>query len=196
MQKPVTTKPEVRKTARLKRQRLCRELDNVGVAIAQHFVDTYGAMSINCVAGYWPHGSEADCRPILELLERRGGTCALPVVVAKDRPLVFRQWHDGDLVALNKFGIPEPVESAQQVSPDAVLVPLLAFDAKGRRLGRGGGFYDRTLKKLRAEGDIMVIGIGFAGQQVAELVSEPHDERLDAVVTETGAITFRHNLRI
>ncbi len=196
MKKTDTAKPEARGTARHTRQQLYNKQGDIGVAIAQHFERQFGETLVGSAAGYWPHGSEANCLPTLGLLDRLGWDCALPVVDAKNYSLAFRRWTDGDLVSPNEFGIPEPMEDAKLVFPDMVLVPLLAFDLTGHRLGTGGGFYDRTLEQLRSKGNIMAIGIGYAGQQVAEWVPEPHDERLDAMVTETGVMTFSQDLEI
>jgi 5-formyltetrahydrofolate cyclo-ligase len=83
-----------------------------------------------------------------------------------------------------------PVPSAPQSHPDLVIAPLLGFDRKGRRLGQGGGTYDRTLANLRAFGRVFVLGLAYSGQEVDEVPAEPHDQRLDAVLTETAYLEF------
>jgi 5-formyltetrahydrofolate cyclo-ligase len=114
----------------------------------------------------------------------------LPRINAKGAALSFREWREGDALVDNHHGIAEPRADAETVTPDVVFVPLLAFDARGHRLGYGGGYYDRTLDALRAKGKILAIGVAYAGQEVAEILSEPHDHALDAVIAETGLRKF------
>ena len=112
---------------------------------------------------------------------------AFPRVAAKDQPLDFHRVPDDGVLAPGAFGIHEPLPTWPRVAPDVLLVPLLAFDTSGHRLGYGGGFYDRTLEKL----DIPAIGIAYAGQEVASLPAEVHDRRLDMILTEQGLRQFR-----
>src|ERR1051326_4678054 len=116
------------------------------------------------VAGYIPHREEADPRMLMDALARAGMTLALPCIVARHAPLLFRRWSPGNPLVANTLGILEPMESAPIV-PDVVLVPLLAFDSAGHRLGYGGGYYDRTLDQLRRDRDILAVGVAFAGQE-------------------------------
>ena len=115
----------------------------------------------------------------------------LPVVAAPDAPLVFRRWLPDDPLVTGSFGISEPTAAAQEVPPRAVLVPMLAFDHQGHRLGYGGGYYDRTLKALRAAsegaGGIVAIGVAFAGQLRDKLPVANDDQPLDWILTEVGA---------
>lgn len=141
------------------------------------------------VSAYWPMGSEADIYPIAEFLHARGFGLALPVVTGKGRPLTFRAWTPGHELAYGVWNIPVPPETAPAVTPQALLVPLLAFDESGYRLGYGGGFYDRTLHGLRAEGRPLAIGMGYACQKLDSVPHTDWDERLDIVVTETA--TYR-----
>jgi 5-formyltetrahydrofolate cyclo-ligase len=145
----------------------------------------------NIIAGYMPIGSEIDCLPLLNRLTATGVPVGLPAVAAPDAPLVFRRWLPDDPLVMGSFGISEPTEAAQQVTPQVVLVPMLAFDRQGHRLGYGGGYYDRTLKALRAAsnggGDIVAIGVAFAGQ-LRDKVPVTHDDQpLDWILTEVGA---------
>ncbi len=139
------------------------------------------------VSFYWPMGDEADPRTLVNALAARGRTLALPVVGAKRSPLHFRMWREGDPLIVHAFGMHEPGERARAVTPDVLLVPLLAFDARGTRLGYGGGFYDRTLHALKAK---RAIGVAYAGQEVETLPCQPHDHPLDAVITEKGVRHF------
>jgi 5-formyltetrahydrofolate cyclo-ligase len=115
---------------------------------------------------------------------------ALPSVSGRGAPLVFRRWSPGDATLIDMFGLTEPLAGAEIVTPSLLLVPLLAFDAAGTRLGYGGGYYDRTLAMLRGAGKIAAIGIAYAGQEVGELPRHEYDEPLDAVLTEKGLRNF------
>lgn len=140
-----------------------------------------------CVGGYWPMGPEIDIRPALEIVAAAGCACALPAVVGRDRPLVFRAWAPGDGLEPGGFGTSVPPASRAAVAPDLLLVPLLAFDARGFRLGYGGGYYDRTIAALRAAGrPVRAVGIAFASQEVETVPVESFDQPLDAVATEDG----------
>lgn len=133
------------------------------------------------VAGYWPLPTEADPRPALLA---HGGPWCLPVVVGRGKPLIFRDWWPGAALVPGPFGVQEPVGAA--CTPQVVVVPLLAFDRRGHRLGYGGGFYDRTLAGLLPRP--LAIGIGFAAQQVDAVPVADTDAPLDLVVTEAGVI--------
>ena len=140
------------------------------------------------VSGYWPMNDEFDIRPLMIQLSERGHVCALPVVVARNEALVFRRWQPGEPLVKAKFGMREPSAQAADTVPDIVLAPLLAFDDAGRRLGYGGGFYDRTLRALRAAHQIIAVGVGYQAQGVDKVPSGDRDERLDWIVTEERAI--------
>jgi len=139
------------------------------------------------IAGYHPKGDEADVLPALSALANAGQATALPVVMGRAWPLVFRLWRPGHPLVPGAFRIMEPMGDAPLVQPDIVLVPLLAFDQAGYRLGYGGGFYDRTLEVLRAEAPTLAVGIGYAGQGVDKLPIDAYDQKLDWIVTEQGA---------
>lgn len=137
------------------------------------------------VAAYLPIGSEIDSVPALAA--HRGALC-LPVVVARAAPLVFRRWRPGDALEPGPLGTRHPPTVAGELRPEVLVVPLLAFDAAGRRLGYGGGFYDRTLAALREAGTtVRAIGFAYAGQRMDDLPTGPHDAPLDLIVTEDGA---------
>jgi 5-formyltetrahydrofolate cyclo-ligase len=135
------------------------------------------------VAGYWPMRSEIDPRPALSRLHDAGATLALPVVVARHAPLEFHRWTPGAPLKRGGFGTQVP-SLAEEVQPRALIVPLLAFDRHGWRLGYGGGFYDRTLAALRAEGPVLAIGFAYAAQEVPEVPHSVDDQPLDLIVTE------------
>lgn len=138
------------------------------------------------VAGFWPMGAEIDIRPLLRRLERAGHALALPVTPPRGAPLTFRRWHWGGALMPGRFGTSQPPASAETVLPDFLLVPLLAFDRQGGRLGYGGGYYDRTLAALpRAR----AIGVAFAAQEVPAVPCGPHDRPLPGIATERGFIS-------
>lgn len=113
---------------------------------------------------------------------------ALPVASNRQGPLHFRAWAPDMILEPDAFGIPAPPETEPSVTPDLVLAPLLAFDRRGGRLGQGAGHYDRTLANLRTAGRIFVLGLAYSGQELPAIPMEPHDQRLDAILTETGYI--------
>lgn len=140
------------------------------------------------VAGTFPMRSELDPRPLMHRLEALGATLALPRTPRRGQPLTFHRWDAGTQLVTSRFGVTEPTEETPVVTPGLVLVPLLAFDRTGARLGYGGGFYDVTLAALRAAGPVFALGLAYAAQEVERVPTEPHDVRLDAVLTEAGLL--------
>jgi len=140
---------------------------------------------VSTVSAYLPIGSELDPRPLMVSLHGLGFGLAVPVVGAKGQPLRFRAWLPAAALVRGPFGVQVPADGAW-VEPDVLVVPLLAFDAAGYRLGYGAGFYDRTLAALRGRREVVALGFAYAAQQVAAVPREPTDARLDAVVTEAG----------
>lgn len=140
------------------------------------------------VSAYWPMGSELDPRPLMRALHGEGHRIALPVVIAADRPLVFRAWSPGDELEPAAFNTRVPGPDKPELTPSVVLAPLLAFDREGYRLGYGGGFYDRTLAILRRRGAVLAVGLAYAAQEVRAVPRDRNDKRLDWIVTEAEAI--------
>ncbi len=138
------------------------------------------------VALYWPLGDELDTRPLADLLQAAGYGLALPVVIGRDQPLIFRTWQPDASLVSGFFNVMTPEDTAELQHPDVIIVPLLAFDAACDRLGYGGGFYDRTLAGLRqaAQKPIMRIGFAFEGQRVDAIPRQSDDQTLDYVVTD------------
>lgn len=188
---PIAAAPAVADKAALRRtMRSLRE--GIAAGDAGHRLVARAAplpMPAGAIAGYWPIGSELDIRPWLLHLHHKGRTVALPVTGPRGEALVFRAWHPGvDLVA-GRYGIAECGGSCPAVVPAVVLVPLLAFDRRGHRLGYGAGYYDRTLEALTAAGDPpLAVGVGYAAQEVAAVPHDAFDRRLDWIVTERELI--------
>ncbi len=144
------------------------------------------------ISAYWPVRSEFDPRPIMAEAVDRGLAVALPVVAGPDRPLFFRRWLPGMALEPAAMDIPVPPATAEELQPDILIVPLLAFDKQGFRLGYGGGFYDRTIARLRGPGQgAAAIGLGFAGQEVATVPHDDNDQPMDWLLTESFAREIR-----
>lgn len=140
------------------------------------------------VSSYGSMGAELAPGPVESRLRGVGHTLCLPVMVGKAKPLVFRAWTAGDPMVERLWGIREPVASAPEVVPDVLMVPLLAFDRQGHRLGYGGGFYDRTLQALRVSKPILAIGLAYDEQEVDAVPHLDYDQPLDWVLTPSGPI--------
>lgn len=181
-------KQAMRKEARARRLKLARAAGaGAGRAAADHFLAAMTLAEGAVVSAYWPVGDEFDVRPLLERLYAAGHPCALPVVAGKGKPLLFRRWEPGDTLIPAALGIPVPRPEADELVPDVLLVPMLAFDDAGYRLGYGGGFYDMTLAALReAQPATRGVGAAFAGQRVAAVPHDANDQRLDMILTEAG----------
>ena len=143
------------------------------------------------VALYWPIRSEIDTRVLADALANAGFLTALPVMHGARKPLVFRRWQPDSPLVKGALGLSEPPAAAPEVSPNLVFVPLSVFDGNGHRLGYGGGNYDATLQQLRARGRITAAGLAFARQEADHVPVEPHDQRLDYVLTEAGVFPIR-----
>ncbi len=155
---------------------------------AQHAIAALGNVDGLTVSLFCAFRDEIDTTPLADALRARGARLALPVILGRDRPLLFRLWRAGDeLVPAGAFRIPEPPAHAEEVMPDVLMVPLAAFDRRGYRIGYGAGFYDRTLALLRARRPVRALGYAFACQQVDEVPVEPHDEPVDMMITEMEA---------
>ncbi|MCL2716046.1 MAG: 5-formyltetrahydrofolate cyclo-ligase [Alphaproteobacteria bacterium] len=143
------------------------------------------------VAGYSPMRGEIDPSPLMARLRQGGAELALPCVTATGEPLLFRAHAPGQELVRGRYGVAEPAPDCRALTPDVILVPLLAFDAGGQRLGYGAGFYDRTLAELRRSKAVVAVGLAFAMQQVAQVPATSHDVALDYVVTENHWFHFR-----
>ena len=155
-----------------------------GLLIADNFLVRSPWREARIVAGYVSIGDEADVAPLLGLLAGQGVELALPAVAGREAALEFRRWKPEDALEDGLFATRHPLATMERVTPDLLLVPLLAFDLEGGRLGYGGGYYDRTLAALRERGPVVAVGIGYAAQRMDGLPRETHDQPLDWIVTE------------
>ena len=186
---PVAGKRGLRELARGKRRAVAAAGKEAGERLRESFLSALSLPPAQVVAGYWPMPEEIDVRPLMTHLHLSGHVLVLPVVVGRGQPLIFRQWRPSIALDPGVYGIPVPGAEAPELTPGVLLVPLLAFDDEGRRLGYGAGYYDRTLAALRAGGDILAIGAAYAAQRMDSLPEDASDQRLDWVVTEEGAIS-------
>lgn len=151
--------------------------------ILADFLASYAGQPL---AGYMAMRTEIDP---LAAMKAHHGPVGVPVILGPGQALKFREWSPGCPMIPGEFGACIPAEGGW-IEPEVLIVPLLAFDARGYRLGYGGGFYDRTLEGLRQRRPTMAVGFAFSAQEVAEVPTEPTDQRLDAIVTEKGVRLF------
>ena len=143
------------------------------------------------VSGFMPLKTEINPLPLLRKLAEQGAQLALPAIDGRGKPLIMRAFAFGDEFATGQWGIREPKREAPELAPDILLVPLLAFDRTGHRIGYGAGYYDMTIAKLRAMKPVVAVGIGFAAQEIGQVPVTPRDARLDLVLTEREIIDLR-----
>jgi 5-formyltetrahydrofolate cyclo-ligase len=166
-----------------------KERDAAGIAVAGIGLAFLGALDKGSViSAFAPMASELRMWPLLRRLAGEGHALALPVVQGNGRALLFRAWKPGDAMATGVWGIAEPMADKAPLVPDVVITPLLAFDACGWRLGYGGGFYDRTLRELRRRKAPIAVGVAYEQQAVDAVPHLDYDERLEWVLTPSGAI--------
>jgi 5-formyltetrahydrofolate cyclo-ligase len=143
------------------------------------------------VSGFMPLAGEINPLPLMQKLAGQGARLALPAIAGRGRALTMRAWEFGAPLERGQWGIREPTPDAPEVEPDILLVPLLAFDRAGHRIGYGAGYYDLTIAALRARKPVIAVGLAFAVQEVAAVPATPRDSRLDLVLTEREAIDLR-----
>lgn len=154
--------------------------------LAAHGLDFLSLKPCAIVSGFAAIRDEIDPSGLMLWLHEEGYNLALPVMIGKKQPLLMRAWAPGDAMASAAWGIAEPLDDKPTVEPDVVLVPLLAFDMRGNRLGYGGGFYDRTLANLRRKKPVIAVGLAYDELKVDEVPTESYDQRLDWVLTPSG----------
>lgn len=204
---PLAVDPEqardVARWRRAERQRLRGERDSLtvadrrsrGLALAGHLAGflhrRFGDLRGRVFSGYWPIKGEPDLRPLMTDLHRSGVLVALPLVEVKAAPLVFRRWTPETRMLRGDWNIPVPPPEAEAVTPEISLAPLVGWMDAGYRLGYGGGYFDRTLAALAPRP--FAIGVGFHSARLDTIFPQPHDIRLDAIVTESG-LQFETNI--
>jgi 5-formyltetrahydrofolate cyclo-ligase len=156
-----------------------------GEALGRHLLHTFPPPTGAIVSGFWPLDGEIDIRPLLHTLHERGHTIVLPETPSRGKPLIFRQWNPDSVMVKERFGTVRP--DGPVLVPGYLLVPLLAFDRTGHRLGYGGGYYDRTLAALPGA---IAVGCAFAAQALDAVPVGDYDAPLHAVATETGVLLF------
>jgi 5-formyltetrahydrofolate cyclo-ligase len=154
--------------------------------IAGRALDFPELNDVTPVGGYWPIRSEVDSRPLMEALLDRGQDVALSQILHPH--LSWRLWQPGDVLIKGGFGVREPGPDAPEVFPSALLVPLVAFDRGGGRVGYGKGHFDRAIAALEAKHPVLTIGLAYAVQEIDRVPVEPHDRMLDVIITESELI--------
>jgi 5-formyltetrahydrofolate cyclo-ligase len=183
-------KQAMREEALARRGALRAAAPDAAHRMARNFVSAIPLSAGAVVSAFVAIGEETDPAPLIDLLWAKGQKVALPRVVKRGEKLAFHRYEPGSTLVPGVFGLSQPGKDWPEAIPDVLVVPLLAFDSHGCRLGYGGGFYDRTLAELRASGDILAVGYAFAGQEVDDVPHRESDEPLDWVVTEAGARKF------
>jgi 5-formyltetrahydrofolate cyclo-ligase len=183
-------KRHLREAAKARRSQLSLATrTEAGSQLASHGLDFLSALPTPlAVSAFLAIGEEINPALLMSRLHRGGAAIGLPVMVGKGKPLEFRTWSPGAPLVTRMWGIREPDQTAPLLEPDVLLVPLLAFDRTGQRLGYGGGFYDRTLQHLRARRSVVAVGLAFASQEVDAVPHLDYDQRLDWVLTPEGPI--------
>ncbi len=177
----IDTRKRAARAAALLRRQGCDPA--LGMQLARHVLAALLPPPGATLSGFWPMGAEIDIRPLLWALHARGHPILLPETPKRGNPLIFRRWRPGMTMMAERFGTFRP--TGPVAAPDILLVPLLAFDRAGNRLGYGGGFYDRTLAALP---HAQTIGCAFAAQELDDVPTTDHDARLDVIATERGII--------
>jgi 5-formyltetrahydrofolate cyclo-ligase len=190
MSDPISLKAELRAQALAKRDAL--PVDMRGGA-AEAITARAFPIAIKpgiIVAGFMPMRSEINPIPLMRKLAAAGAQLALPTIAGRAQPLIMRAYRFGDELARGQWSIREPKPDVPEVAPDILIVPLAAFDRAGQRIGYGAGYYDLTIRALRAKKPVAAVGIAFAAQEIREVPTTPCDERLDFVLTERETIDF------
>ncbi|MEO1039947.1 MAG: 5-formyltetrahydrofolate cyclo-ligase [Pseudomonadota bacterium] len=183
-------KSRLRRAALKARDQAAAQSPDAFKTLVETFPDALWPAINTVVAGYRAIGSELDPSALMETFALEQARLCLPAVTGPDAPLQFRAWSPGDELVRGAFGVEEARSEASVLTPSLVLVPLVAFDASGGRLGYGAGYYDRTLAALSANGPVTAVGLAYAAQEVRRIPAGAHDVALDAVVTERGVIVF------
>lgn len=193
---PVETCAEIMAWRKAERQRLiaarleASSADRAAwsAAISEGLLRAIGSARGLVVSAYWPFRGEPDLRPLMRAVVEQGGTFALPIVVEKGQPLIFRSWREGEPLERGVWNIPVP-SGGDSVAPNIAIAPVVGFDPQCYRLGYGGGFFDRTLASFTPQP--RVFGVGYSLQALETIHPLPHDIPMDAIITETGILKPR-----
>ena len=184
---PPALKEQLRAEALARRDGLDKvSREEAAQAITERALGLSDLRDVNPVGGYWPIRSEVDPRPLMEELSERGQDVALSQILHPH--LSWRLWQPGDVLVKGGFGVREPGPDAPEVFPKCLLVPLVAFDRRGGRIGYGKGHFDRAIAALEKQHPILTIGLGYAVQEIEQVPVEEHDRLLDVIITETELI--------
>lgn len=182
-------KGELRKTMMAQREAIAPEARKAAAkAVAEHGLPAGIMTGPAIVSSYWAIGAELDPGRLERRLKAEGYTICLPAIQGRTEPMKFHTWAKGEPLRERKWGIMEPLPAAPAVDPDIMLVPMLAFDALGWRLGYGGGYYDRTIAALRTRKNVVLVGFAYDEQRVDAVPHLDYDQRLDFVLTPSGIL--------
>ena len=184
-------KAELRREALARRDALPAQMRKAAAEAIAAREFPLGVAPGTIVSGFMPLNSEINPLPLMRKMSAAGARLALPAIAGRGKPLVMRAWKWGAPLDAGQWGIREPKPDAAEVEPDILLVPLLAFDRAGHRIGYGAGYYDLTIAQLRARKPITAVGIAFAVQEIPAVPATPRDARLDLVLTEREVIDLR-----
>jgi 5-formyltetrahydrofolate cyclo-ligase len=187
-------KAELRAVVAERRRQAVQDLPRAGEDLRDRFLAAIPTEGHEVVSAFWPLADELDTRPLIAALAARGHRIGLPVVVKRGQPLLFRQWTPETVLVQGSFRVMTPPPESPEVVPSLLIVPLLAFDRAGYRLGYGGGFYDRTLHNLRTAartgGKVLAVGVALSAQEVPAVPRDETDQPLDWIVTEREAFAL------
>ena len=182
-------KTALRKTMMARREAISADARKAAAsAVAEHGLPAGITSGPAMVSSYWAIGAELDPGHLERRLKAEGHSICLPAIQGKTEPMKFHTWAKGEPLRERKWGIMEPLPTAPGAEPDVMLVPMLAFDVRGWRLGYGGGYYDRTIAALRARKAVVLVGFAYDEQRVDAVPHLDYDERLDFVLTPSGIL--------
>ncbi len=186
---PEDAKGLLRRKCLERRRILSGQASDFGERARKLFLERFSLSNVKVVAAYLPVRGEFDCIPLATEASNRGIPVGMPVVRARDEPLIFRKWEPEMELVQGALKIPVPPAHCDVVVPDLIIAPMLAFDRNGFRLGYGGGFYDRTLASLRGAGlSVCAVGLNYADLEVSDVPHDERDEPLDWIVTEKEVV--------
>ncbi len=184
---PLEKKSQLRKQMKAKRAAIDRAVQEESArAVIEQFKPFLATKKRWHIALYHPLHSELDSLPLARFLSEQRVRLSLPVIMSRDEPMVFRPWQIDELLVSAVHKIKVPPNKGLRATPELIIVPLLAFDENGYRLGYGGGYYDRTLEQIRSERRVIAMGLAYEDQEVGSIPAGPHDQPLDFVLTPSG----------